>query len=358
VFFNMAFMLVSSFLMQATITTLGDLPACKNCWRDSGMAAGDGKAFFGYHLLPPPAAKRRMFRALSGLSVLDGCLTIRRMALSGVSMPELPEVEITCRGIRPHVEGRTLTAVVTRNARLRLPVPVELAERLAGQRLVRVGRRAKYLLFDFAAGGSLIAHLGMSGSLRVVEALEAAGRHDHLDLVFGAHALRLRDPRRFGLVSWHPGAALAHPLLARLGPEPLDGAFDGDWLYRASRGLRAAVKHVLMDARRVAGIGNIYASESLFRARIHPLMAAGRIEAAQYARLAREVKATLADAIEAGGSTLRDFVGGDGKPGYFQLQYFVYGRDGEACRVCGGQIERVVSGQRATFFCPRCQRQD
>jgi formamidopyrimidine-DNA glycosylase len=270
-------------------------------------------------------------------------------------MPELPEVEITCRGIRPHVEGRTLSAVVVRNPRLRLPVPADLAERLKGRRLAGVARRAKYLIFDFAAAGNLIVHLGMSGSLRVVETIEAAGPHDHVDLVFGAHALRLRDPRRFGLVIWHPGAALTHPLLAHLGPEPLSDAFDGDWLYRASRGLRAPLKHFLMDARRVVGVGNIYASESLFRARIHPLTPAGRVGAQRYARLAQEIKATLAAAIEAGGSTLRDFVGGDGKPGYFQLQYFVYGRDGEPCRVCGTRIERVVSGQRATFFCPVCQ---
>ncbi|GHT83431.1 formamidopyrimidine-DNA glycosylase [Betaproteobacteria bacterium] len=270
-------------------------------------------------------------------------------------MPELPEVEITCRGIRPHVEGQTLSAVVVRNPRLRLPVPADLAERIRGQRLVSVTRRAKYLIFDFAAAGKLIVHLGMSGSLRVVATDEAAGLHDHVDLVFGDHALRLRDPRRFGLVIWHPGAAPTHPLLAHLGPEPLSAAFDGDWLYRASRSLRAPLKHFLMDARRVVGVGNIYASESLFRAHIHPLTPAGQVGAQRYARLAQEIKATLAAAIEAGGSTLRDFVGGDGKPGYFQLQYFVYGRDGEPCRVCGTQIERVVSGQRATFFCPVCQ---
>jgi formamidopyrimidine-DNA glycosylase len=273
-------------------------------------------------------------------------------------MPELPEVEITCRGIRPHVEGRTLTAATVRNPRLRVPVPPEVG-RLVGQRLVGVGRRAKYLLFDFAGNdtGSLIVHLGMSGSLRVVAAAETAGPHDHVDLVFGDLALRLRDPRRFGLLGWHPGAACAHPLLAALGPEPLDDGFDGGWLQRTRRGLRLPVKHFLMDARRVVGVGNIYASESLFRAGIHPLIPAERVGAGQYARLAQAVKTTLAAAIEAGGSSLRDFVGGDGKPGHFQLQYSVYGRDGEACRVCGSGITRIVSGGRATFFCPECQRE-
>lgn len=270
-------------------------------------------------------------------------------------MPELPEVETTCRGVRPHVEGRALSALVVRNSHLRQPVPPTLGEMLCGTILDRVSRRAKYLLFDFGAG-SVIVHLGMSGSLRVIDPAEPAGVHDHVDLVFGDRALRLRDPRRFGLVVWQQGPAVAHPLLAGLGPEPLGELFDGDWLYRVSRGLRAPVKHVLMDGKRVVGVGNIYASESLFRARIHPLEAAGRIGLERYRRLACEVRATLAAAIEAGGSTLRDFVGGDGQPGYFQQQYFVYGRDDEACRVCGTPIRRIVSAQRATFYCPQCQR--
>lgn len=270
-------------------------------------------------------------------------------------MPELPEVETTCRGIRPHVCGRVLTAVRVRNPRLRLPVPVDLADILTGRRLAAVGRRAKYLLLDFD-GGTLIVHLGMSGSLRVVAADLPAGGHDHVDLVFGERALRLRDPRRFGLMIWQPEEAGEHALLAGLGPEPLEAVFDGAWLHRETRGLRAPVKHVLMDARRVVGVGNIYASESLFRARIHPLEAAGAIGPRRYVRLAAAVKQTLSEAIAAGGSTLRDFVGGDGKPGYFQQQYFVYGREGEPCRVCATPVRRVVSGQRATYFCPRCQR--
>lgn len=272
-------------------------------------------------------------------------------------MPELPEVETTRRGIQPHVEGRCLNAVVVRNARLREPVPDNLAAQVGGRTLQAVTRRAKYLLFDFGTG-TVIVHLGMSGSLRVVQANEPAGVHDHVDFVFGAQALRLRDPRRFGMVLWQPGAASGHRLLAGLGAEPLEAGFDGAWLYRVTRGLRAPIKHVLMDSHKVVGVGNIYASESLFRARIHPLQVAGRLGEQRCERLVSTVRETLEAAIAAGGSTLRDFVGGDGQPGYFQQQYFVYGRDDEACRVCGTPVRRIVSAQRATYFCPRCQRRN
>ncbi len=270
-------------------------------------------------------------------------------------MPELPEVETTCKGVRPHAEGRVLSALVVRNPRLRQRVPDDLAGLVVGRRLQQVARRAKYLLFDFGLG-TVIVHLGMSGSLRVVQAAEVPAAHDHVDFVFGEQALRLRDPRRFGMVLWQGGDAMRHPLLARLGPEPLGPEFDGAWLHRVTRGLKAPVKHVLMDSHKVVGVGNIYASESLFRARIHPLEAAGRLGPRRCERLAGAVRETLTAAIAAGGSTLRDFVGGDGRPGYFQQQYFVYGRDGEPCRVCGSTIRRVVSGQRATYFCPQCQR--
>ena len=270
-------------------------------------------------------------------------------------MPELPEVETTRRGIRPHVEGRVLSALTVRNPRLRVPLPSDLPARIAGRALRTVGRRAKYLLLGFDEG-TVIVHLGMSGSLRVVFSDEPPGAHDHVDFVFGGQALRLRDPRRFGMVVWQDGEAAGHPLLARLGPEPLDAAFDAAWLHAVTRGLRAPIKHVLMDSHRVVGVGNIYASESLFRARIHPLEPAGRLGPRRCARLVAAVRETLAAAIEAGGSTLRDFVGGDGRPGYFQQQYFVYGRDGQACRLCATPVQRIVSAQRATFFCPRCQR--
>ena len=294
-----------------------------------------------------------------------GALPARRTAGAGrkivsvvpMPMPELPEVETTCRGVRPHVEGQVLSALVVRNGRLRVPVPAGLADEIVGRSLCSVSRRAKYLLFDFGQG-ALIVHLGMSGSLRVVAAGAPPGTHDHVDLVFGAQALRLRDPRRFGMVVWQAGAAAQHPLLARLGPEPLDAAFDAAYLHRVTRGLRAPIKHVLMDSHRVVGVGNIYASESLFRARIHPLEPAGALGPQRCARLVQAVRDTLAAAIAAGGSTLRDFVGGDGQPGYFQQQYFVYGRDGQTCRQCGGLVRRVVSGQRATYFCPRCQRRN
>lgn len=269
-------------------------------------------------------------------------------------MPELPEVETTCRGIRPHVEGRVLTTLRVRNPRLRQPVPESLAAPIVGLPLRAVRRRAKYLLLDFAPG-SVIVHLGMSGSLRVVDAVLPAQKHDHLDLVFGDIALRLRDPRRFGLVLWQVGDAASHPLLAHLGREPLEEGFDGAWLFRATRGLRQPIKHVLMDARRLVGVGNIYAAESLFRARIHPLEPAGALGRQRCDRLARSVRDTLAEAIAAGGSSLRDFVGGDGRPGYFQQQYFVYGREGEPCRVCAAPIRRFVSAQRSSWFCPHCQ---
>src|SRR5690554_1414314 len=225
-------------------------------------------------------------------------------------MPELPEVETTRRGIAPVLTGRVASGCVVRNPRLRQPVPEDLAGCIAGRPLEAVERRAKYLLLRFGAG-SVIVHLGMSGSLRVVEPAAPPGAHDHVDLLFGDTALRLRDPRRFGLVLWHEGAPQAHPLLARLGIEPLSDAFDGRWLFEALRGVRAPVKLAIMDAHRVVGVGNIYASESLFRARIHPATPAGELSRPRCERLAQAIRETLTDAIAAGGSTLRDFVGGD-----------------------------------------------
>lgn len=270
-------------------------------------------------------------------------------------MPELPEVETTCRGIREPLLGCRVTGAVVRNSRLRRPVPSDLNALLAGQTLCDVRRRAKYLLLDFDSG-CLVVHLGMSGSLRVVAAGEAVMAHDHVDVVFGSQALRLRDPRRFGMVLWQAGEGLDHPLLASLGPEPLGNGFDAAVLYRVTRGLRAPIKQVLMDARRVVGIGNIYASESLFRASIHPLAKAGGLGRERCGRLVAAVRETLEEAIAAGGSSLRDFVGGDGRPGYFQQHYFVYGRAGQGCRVCGSPVRREVLAQRATYWCPHCQR--
>jgi formamidopyrimidine-DNA glycosylase len=270
-------------------------------------------------------------------------------------MPELPEVEITRRGIEPHVAGKTLTGLVVRERRLRWPVPAGLARRLTGRTVQRVRRRAKYLLLDFDVG-SLIIHLGMSGSLRVLQRREPPGIHDHVDLLFGRTLLRLRDPRRFGSLLWQPGAAEQHRLLAQLGPEPLEQAFTGEYLYRATRGRRVAIKQLLINQAVVVGVGNIYASEALFRAGIDPLTPAGRLALARCTRLTQVLRETLEAALAAGGSTLRDFVNSDGKPGYFQHQRLVYDRAGEPCRACAQPIKAIRQGQRSTFYCPNCQK--
>lgn len=271
-------------------------------------------------------------------------------------MPELPEVETTRRGIAPHLVGRRVVAVAVRNPRLRWPVPPQLASELSGHQVVGVDRRGKYLLLRIGLG-TLIAHLGMSGSLRILPARTPAGAHDHVDLVLDdGRALRLTDPRRFGCLLWTRGDPLRHPLLAALGPEPFDAAFSGDYLFRRTRGRRLAVKALLMDGRVVAGVGNIYANESLFFAGIHPGRPAGRIGLARYDKLSAAVRDVLQEAIRAGGTTLRDFVGGDGQPGYFGQQLRVYEREGEPCGGCGDSIRRRVIGQRASYFCPRCQR--
>ncbi|MBE7423308.1 MAG: bifunctional DNA-formamidopyrimidine glycosylase/DNA-(apurinic or apyrimidinic site) lyase [Zoogloeaceae bacterium] len=270
-------------------------------------------------------------------------------------MPELPEVEVTRRGLLADLLGRRIAAVEARCTALRYPLPRRLAGLLGKQILRGIDRRGKYLLFRIGQG-TLLVHLGMSGSLRLVTAAEPPGRHDHLDLVFGDSTLRLRDPRRFGAVLWIEGDAAAHPLLASLGIEPLSDAFDGAWLRAAARGRALAVKPFIMDSRLIVGVGNIYASESLFRARIDPRTPAGRLSLARCARLAEAIKATLEAALAAGGSTLRDFIHGHGASGCFQQQHGVYGREGEPCRVCGARVRALRLGQRSTFFCPRCQR--
>lgn len=269
-------------------------------------------------------------------------------------MPELPEVETTCRGIAPHVETRVVTAVIVRDARLRRPVPDRLAQELPSQRIEHVRRRGKYLLLG-AQTGTVLIHLGMSGSLRLVSRETPPRKHDHVDIVFGDTALRYHDPRRFGVVDWWTGEPDAHPLLAVLGVEPLSSDFSGAWLHRTTRGRRGPIKLFLMDAHLVVGVGNIYASESLFRAGIRPTTGAGRLSRARCERLAEAVRATLHDAIAAGGSTLRDFVGSDGSPGYFQQEAFVYGRAGLPCRRCGTPIRQQTLAQRSTFWCPACQ---
>lgn len=272
-------------------------------------------------------------------------------------MPELPEVETTRRGIEPHLTDRRITAVTVRQPVLRYPVTPDLAGMLCGRRITAVRRRAKYLLLHAGSADALIIHLGMSGSLRLVSVDTAAGKHDHFDLVLdNGHILRLNDPRRFGLVLWATAPVEAHPLLAGLGPEPLTEGFDGDYLYRRSRGRRGAVKTFVMDSAIVVGVGNIYASEALHMAGIHPSRPAGRISRARYQRLATAVQEVLSRAIEQGGTTLRNFTNGDGKPGYFRQHLHVYARAGEPCPECGEPIRARVIGQRSSFFCGRCQR--
>jgi formamidopyrimidine-DNA glycosylase len=271
-------------------------------------------------------------------------------------VPELPEVETTRRGIAPHLLGRRVTAVAVREPRLRWPVPAGLEGRLLGMSVHSLDRRAKYLLFGIG-DGTLLVHLGMSGSLRLVAAGEAPRAHDHLDIaVDGPWVLRFHDPRRFGCVLWIEGDPATHPLLHGLGPEPLGAEFDGERLFRRSRGRRCSVKQLIMDAHTVVGVGNIYANEALFLAGIDPRRPAGRIGRARYTVLAAAVRRVLGEAIARGGTTLRDYVNPDGVPGYFSLELRVYGRAGERCRDCSGPIRQQVLAQRSTFFCPRCQR--
>ncbi len=270
-------------------------------------------------------------------------------------MPELPEVETTRRGIAERILGRRILAVRIRDSRLRWPVPQGLAGTLRGQEITAVQRRAKYLLLRTPAG-TLILHLGMSGSLRVVASESTPGRHDHFDLVLdNAQCLRLRDPRRFGAVLWTEGDPELHPLLARLGPEPLSADFDTDYLHRCAQQRRTAIKPLLMDQRVVVGVGNIYASEALFAAGIHPQRQCRRIARARCRVLVESVRQILRDAIEQGGTTLRDFQRSDGRPGYFAQELKVYGRAGEACPECGALILQRRLGQRSSFYCPRCQ---
>jgi len=272
-------------------------------------------------------------------------------------MPELPEVETTCRGIAPHLVGRTIRGVIVRERRLRQPVPPSLAD-AAGARIAAVSRRGKYLIVTMGGSrGHLLVHLGMSGRLRVVRQAAPFRRHDHVAIELSSgRQLRCHDPRRFGLVLPLPaGDPLRHPLLRGLGPEPLSEMFNCTVLAAACRGRRAAIKLVIMDARVVVGVGNIYANEALFRAGIRPGIAARRLSGARLARLATAIRTVLDEAIAAGGTTLRDFLDADGRPGYFRQQLFVYERAGAPCRRCGTTIRQRVLGQRSTYWCPRCQ---
>ena len=269
-------------------------------------------------------------------------------------MPELPEVETTRLGLLPRLRHRTLNRIVVRNPRLRWPVPDDLEARLGGLTLEGIGRRGKYLLFDFGPATQIV-HLGMSGSLRFAGPDEPAALHDHVDWLFDdGTTLRLRDPRRFGAVLWTENVK-RHPLLAHLGPEPLSPDFDVAYLHAQCQRRSASIKQVIMDAQVVVGVGNIYASESLFHAGIRPTTAGRRLSRPACERLVAAIKQVLAAAIAAGGSSLRDYVASDGELGYFQLQTRVYDREGQPCKVCATPIRRIVQGQRASFYCARCQ---
>lgn len=270
-------------------------------------------------------------------------------------MPELPEVETTLRGISPHLVGSRVTAVRIRQPQLRWPIPAELPELLVSQKLLGIKRRGKYLLLEFARGTALI-HLGMSGSLRIIGEGTPPLAHDHFDLVFGKTILRYCDPRRFGCLLWLEGEPERHPLLNHLGPEPLTDAFTADYLYQRSRKRTQAVKQFLMDSKIVVGVGNIYANESLFMARIKPIRKAGSLTRKNCEELVRDIKFVLQRSINEGGTTLRDFVGGDGKPGYFKQQLLVYGRGGEPCTLCAKDLKEVRMNDRTTVYCINCQQ--
>ena len=274
-------------------------------------------------------------------------------------MPELPEVETVRRGLRP-LEGATLERLVVRESRLRRRVSVAALRKLTGRVVAPLDRRAKYLLMPMVDGGGMIVHLGMSGRLFMAGAGDPLGRHDHLSWWFKKQGttieLRFRDPRRFGLVAvLQRGDLRDHPLLEKLGPEPLGDEFTADYAFMRSRGSRRPVKNALMDARFVVGVGNIYASEALWNARVNPKTAAGRISRRRWAELVHAVQDVLGRAVAAGGTTLNDFFGASGEPGYFQVRLCAYGHDGEACRRCGAPIRRIVQAGRATYYCPACQ---
>jgi len=277
-------------------------------------------------------------------------------------MPELPEVEVTRLGIQPHLEGQIVTRVNVIDGRLRWPVPNNLSKLLTGQKIEQIGRRGKYLLLKMTHG-HLIVHLGMTGVLRVLPNSDPLKPHDRVVIHFDEISLRLHDPRKFGAVLWHPfssGDVLAHPLIQKLGPEPFEGSFAGqlgaDRLYQSSRKRTISVKAFLLAGQAVVGVGNIYCSESLFEAGIHPRLPAGKLTRAHCQRLPQAVRKVLKKAIQAGGSSLRDFVDAHGEPGYFMMQTKVYDRADQPCRVCQTRIRQIVQGQRSTYFCPVCQK--
>jgi len=271
-------------------------------------------------------------------------------------MPELPEVETTRKGIEPYLKNRTVKSVTVRNPRLRWPIPKTLAKSLLGKKILSVKRRAKYLLIETTTG-TLILHLGMSGSLRISATGTDYRKHDHFALTLSnKKELRLHDPRRFGAVLWTDDDINQHPLLASLGPEPLEKDFNSIYLYRTNQNRKISIKQHIMNSKIVVGVGNIYASEALFLAGIHPKRAAKRISKVRIERLVGSIKSVLADSIEQGGTTLRDFVRENGEPGYFAQHLNVYGKSGNPCPHCDKIIKQIVLGQRSTYYCPNCQR--
>ena len=270
-------------------------------------------------------------------------------------MPELPEVETTCRGIAPHIENNTITRIVVRNRNLRWPIPSGLNSKLINKKIISVRRRAKYLLIE-TQSGILIIHLGMSGSLRILPTTEVVEKHDHFEIQFkDGICLRLRDPRRFGSVLWKKDEPLKHKLLINLGPEPLDNEFNATLLFEKSRKRKTTIKQFIMDAKIVVGVGNIYASEALFLSKIHPKRLAGKLTKEQSTALTSAIKKILTQAIKQGGTTLKDFTSSDGKPGYFSQKLKVYNRAGEPCLNCEKPIKQITLGQRSTFYCTHCQ---
>ena len=271
-------------------------------------------------------------------------------------MPELPEVETTRRGIEPHIEKRQVSDVILRRSNLRWPITPALCEELPSQIIDSVSRRGKYLLLGTERGTVLI-HLGMSGSLRIVDSKRAIAAHDHVDFVFnGGKILRYTDPRRFGCILWSSEPLDIHPLLASLGPEPLSDDFHSDYLFGSSRGRSAPIKNFIMDSKIVVGVGNIYANESLFLAGINPKRSAGKISKPRYEKLVQCIRRVLQKAIDVGGTTLKDFTNSDGEPGYFAQSLQVYGRAGEHCHTCRSTLKEIRQGQRSTVYCPKCQR--
>ena len=270
-------------------------------------------------------------------------------------MPELPEVETTRRGIEKHVINKPITDVILRTKKLRWPLPARLKSKLINQSIRTIYRRGKYLLLSIGEG-TLIVHLGMSGSLRVTTKAASANKHDHVDIVFSDSILRLHDPRRFGAVLWTSKNPYQHKLLSALGPEPLSQTFSGTYLYKLSRYRQASVKDFIMNSKNVVGIGNIYATESLFLSGIHPLRAAGKISESRYELLVDNIKTVLTKALECGGTTLRDFVNEEGKPGYFSIDLKAYGRQGLPCLICNKPLRAIKQNQRTTTYCTHCQK--